>query len=126
MEETPKRGGEAYVVIGLVVMGVGVAVLAERVAWHVDLSPRLWPAIPLGLGVLRLAVPGASPGDRARSLRTASWLLFVGVWGLLNEFGVPGFDYAGTWPLVLVFTGVCIVWSALDQPSGPGAPSRER
>ena len=99
-------------------MGIGMAILLDRLdAWHLDFSPRLWPTIPLVLGLARMVDGPAQSDGRQPSLRAGSWLVFIGVWGLLNEFRVFGLDYDTSWPLVVIFAGVSIVWRALQGPA---------
>jgi hypothetical protein len=43
------------------------------------------------------------------------WLLFVGGWGLLNEYRLFGIHYGHSWPILLIGAGVLMVWRAMDQ-----------
>jgi hypothetical protein len=116
----PQRRGST--IVGLIVMAVGIVLLLERTeALHVDFSPQLWPVIPLVIGLLRMVNPPASPEGRRHMPPAGSWLVFIGCWGLLNEFRVFGLDYDISWPLVVVFAGVTIVWRALEGSNGANA-----
>ena len=86
-----RRPRTGRVFVGLFVIGIGVVLLLDRLG-HYDfhLSARLWPFVLILLGAARLA-DGA--WDRTRGWISALWLIYVGGWGLLNEWHVFGFDY---------------------------------
>jgi len=112
---TPDRRPQTgRVFVGLFVIGIGVMLLLDRLG-HYDfhLSARLWPFVLILLGAARLA-DGA--WDRTRGWITALWLIYVGGWGVLNEWHVFGFDYDTSWPLLVVGVGLLIVARSLDGP----------
>ena len=104
---------------GVLIATVGVLLLIERLDLaQIHLTSRIWPIFPLGLGLLRLIDPPCSGGSRSR--RSGMWLLFIGCWGLLNEFHLYGLDYQNSWPLVVIFAGLNMVWRSAETPSGRG------
>jgi hypothetical protein len=106
---------QARVVFGLVVMLVGTLLLLDRLDWWgVRLDVPLWPWILVVLGLVRLNDRSdARRGLRGR--RSAVWLLFVGAWGVLNEYRLFGVHYGRSWPILLIGAGALIVWRAMDQ-----------
>jgi hypothetical protein len=101
---------------GLVLIVVGVAFLFDRLAF-VDLELRFWPFILIVLGAVKL-LTASRPGRVSRSLRPGVWLLFIGLWLLVNENHLFGLDYETSWPLMIIGGGLMIVWRAFE---GPGA-----
>jgi hypothetical protein len=107
------------VTFGLLVMTVGLIVLLRRYGvTDLRLSYHLWPLVPLAMGVAGFL----SPGYNSRGIRQGRggglWLIFVGVWGLLNEYRLFGFFYDSSWPLLLIAGGLSIMWSAFEKRSG--------
>lgn len=114
-------GGSLFV--GVVLMIVGAAFLVEQVTHH-GVDGRFWPFILLALGAVKFAT--ASRSARVpRSRRPGAWLLFIGVWGLVNEFHLLGLDYSTSWPLMIIGSGLMIVWRAFEGPDA-GACVRAR
>lgn len=109
---------------GVLIIAAGVLMLIERLDLA-DIHPttQIWPILPLGLGLLRLIDPPAIADGRARSRRTGAWLLFIGCWGLLNEFHVRGLDYQNSWPLVVIFAGVNMVSTPPRRERAVGTPA---
>jgi hypothetical protein len=115
------RISQARVVFGLVVMIVGTLLLLDRLEWWgVRLNVPLWPWILVVLGLVRLSDRSTGARGCLRGHRSALWLLFVGAWGLLNEYRLFGIHYGHSWPILLIGAGVLIVWRAMDQ----GVPDR--
>ncbi len=54
----------------------------------------------------------------------AVWLLFLGAWGLVNEYRLFGLHYGHSWPVLLIGAGALIVWRAMD-PAPPAPVRRE-
>ena len=85
---------------GVLIIAAGVLLLIERTGLaDIRLTTQIWPILPLGLGMLRLIDPPMHRGRQSR--RSAVWLLFLGCWGLVNEFHVCGLDYDNSWPLLV-------------------------
>lgn len=109
---------------GIAVILVGLTMLAERTGFDgVHRSGRYWPLILIAIGAVRLTDASGREG-RHRSRRGGAWLVFVGLWGLVNEFQAFGFDYGTSWPLLVIGAGLGIVWRAWENPAGCG-PVRE-
>ena len=112
------------VVAGIIVMIVGTALLASRLDVDTRFSAHFWPLILIAMGLARLLDRDPARGGSRKALR-AAWLLYVGLWGLVNEFHVLGFDYGTSWPLLVIGAGLAIVWRALDSPR-PHADRQEQ
>ena len=103
----PGWGG---VFVGLMIVGLGIIVLVDQtglLGWQPSWS--IWPVLIIGLGLARFAAP------RPDGSRDGGWLIFIGVWLLLNEMRVLRFR--DSWPLILVAFGVHTMWKALVQPN---------
>lgn len=109
---------------GIVLILVGLVLMMDRLDWPVGLllSARYWPFILIALGILRLMDPPVARGTGHRSRRPGAWLIFIGCWGLVNEFRVFGLGYATSWPILVVGAGLSVVWRALE----PGPTDTER
>lgn len=108
MQEQDERPNARRVVVGLIIVLVGLAMLADRNGFgDLQLSSRYWPFILILLGGARLFDP-----PRRHGRRSGGGLLWVGIWGLVTEFHVFGFDYATSWPLLIIGVGVGIAWNA--------------
>lgn len=102
--------------LGSLAIAAGILMLVERLdLGEVHLTPRLWPLLPLGLGLLRMIDPPRCDGQH-RGRTPGVWLVFIGAWGFVNEFHLWGLDYDRSWPLVVVFAGSLMVWRAVHQP----------
>jgi hypothetical protein len=106
---------------GVLIVAAGVLLLIERTGLaDIRLTSQIWPILPLGLGLLRLIDPPMLNGRHSR--RSAAWLLFLGCWGLLNEFHVRGLDYHNSWPLLVIFFGVTLVFTPPRKERAAGTP----
>ena len=106
------------IVFGVVVIVVGLTMLLDRTGLlPVDTAWRLWPFVLLAIGLARVTGPvrDGCPGGRASGVV----FLLLGIWGLVSEFRLFGFDYRSSWPLLMIAIGLGIVWRSLD-------PGRER
>jgi hypothetical protein len=113
------------VFIGFVIILIGLAMLGEQTGLYgLNLSGHYWPLILVVLGGMKVLDPGQS-GGRQRSRRGGLWLIYVGCWGLVNEFHLFGFDYGTSWPLLIIGAGIGIVWRAFDNPDGGRDQLRE-
>ena len=111
---------------GVLIMAAGLLLLIQR---HnladVYLSSRLWPLFPLGLGLLRVIDPPQDSRGRVRSRRSGAWLVFLGCWGLVNEFHMYGFRYENSWPLMVIFAGLSMVWRSTARRPRTNDGTRE-
>ncbi len=123
-QDNAREADSGRVFGGLVIILVGLALLLDRSAiWEVRLSSHYWPLLLIALGAMKLLDPPRCDG-RPRSRRGGAWLLYVGCWGLLNEFHLFGFGYQTSWPLLIVGAGIGVVWRAFDN--FPGRSDRVR
>lgn len=107
------RGGTA--VVGVALMLIGAGILADRFdLWRIRVSTDFWPFVPLAFGLARMIDPPVRDGRRSR--RSGAWLVYIGVWGLVSEYGVFGFHYGNSWPLLIVAAGLNMVWRSLEPP----------
>lgn len=117
MEQTDERNGQpttGHLMTGLVLIVVGIAFMVDRIT-ILDVEGRWWPFILLAIGAVKFLAPSAS-GRGTGSRRPGAWLLFIGCWGLVNEFHLFGLDYGTSWPLMIVGAGIMIVWRAFEGP----------
>jgi hypothetical protein len=118
MQGPPDKGSvsQARVVFGLVVMLIGATLLIERLdwLWGFDFDLHLWPLILIVLGLARLTDPKVDADGLPRVNRSGVWLMFVGFWGLLNEYRWFGLYYDRSWPLLVMGAGAMVVWRAMD------------
>ena len=92
------------------IVGLGIILLVDQtglLGWQPSWS--IWPLLIIGLGVARFAAP------RPDGSRDGGWLIFIGLWLLLNEMRVLRFR--DSWPLILVALGVHTMWKALVRPT---------
>lgn len=116
--ERERQRSSGHVFVGLVIVLVGLVMLAERTGLDgIHLSGHFWPFILIALGAVKSLDPGEH-GGRRRSRRGGLWLMYVGGWGLVNEFHLFGLDYGSSWPLLIIGAGVGLVWRAFDHPGG--------
>jgi hypothetical protein len=110
--------GIERVTFGLIVMIGGVLLLLDRAgAVDIVVSTRWWPPPVLALGLARFIGPGMRTDGRPRSRAGGFWLVYIGFWGLANEYRTFGLEYATSWPLLMVGGGLSIVWDALFASS---------
>ena len=111
MEQTDPRNGQpttGQLMTGLVLILVGIAFMVDRIT-ILDVDGGWWPFILLAIGAVKFFAP-------AGSRRSGAWLLFIGCWGLVNEFHLFGLDYRTSWPLLIVGVGIMTVWRAFEGP----------
>jgi len=104
--------GWSGVVIGLMIAGLGLVLFLDQTelfGWRSTWS--LWPFLIIGVGLARFATP------KPDGAREGLWLVFIGVWLLLNEMQVLRFR--DSWPLLLVALGVSTMWKAVARPRRP-------
>jgi hypothetical protein len=126
LERQPRSRGQngPLIVAGVIVIAIGVSLLGRRMPdWEV--SGHLWPLILILIGIVKLTSDAPSrPGRRPRP--AGLWLVYLGLWGLLNEFHLFGFDYHSSWPLVVIGAGLMIMWRASTCDSATAPPGEER
>jgi len=75
---------------------------------------RYWPLLLIGVGVERVIRP-----SHRKQMGAGIWLCLIGSWLLISNLELFGLTYSKSWPLLILGTGISIVWSAL----GPGQPA---
>jgi hypothetical protein len=116
-EERPVS--HARVVFGLVVMLVGALLLLDQFDWWgVRWDVPLWPWILIALGLAKLSHRSSDASGRSRAGRSGAWLLFIGAWGLLNEYRLFGIHYGHSWPILVIGAGAMVVWRAVEHTTG--------
>ena len=109
-----ERGSRsASAVFGLLIMGLGVVLLLDRLG-RFDVEPlwRLWPSALILMGVGQLARPQAS-----RSVCWGVTLVLLGISYLGVNYNVLGMTWHNSWPLAIVAFGIGLVLEALTGPS---------
>jgi hypothetical protein len=64
--------------------------------------------------VTRLLSPSSCREGHPPSKWTGIWFIYLGVWCFINEFHVFGLWYTTSWPLLIVGTGLGMIWRALE------------
>jgi hypothetical protein len=112
------RVSQTKVVFGLVVMTIGLLLLLDRLSWWgFHWNVPLWPWILIVIGITRFADRSVDDRGRVRGRQSAVWLMFIGAWGLLNEYRLFGVHYGHSWPFLLIGVGALMVWRSLDPSS---------
>lgn len=112
-----RQVGQVRVVVGLIVMVVGSLMLVDRLDWWgYRMNVPIWPWLLIVLGVARLAGRAGDDRECTKSRRLAAWFVFLGAWGLLNEYQIFGAHPRHSWPLLLIGAGLLVVWQALQPP----------
>jgi hypothetical protein len=106
------------VTFGLVVMTVGVLFfLIETTTLDLRPSTRWIPPAVMAIGLAKFISPGTQVNGRPRSRSGGFWLLWIGTWGLVNEYRLFGLYYPTSWPLLMIGGGLSIVWDAFFSRS---------
>ncbi len=106
-------------VLGLAVMLLGGAMLAENLDWiELDRYFHFWPTLLIALGVLKMWSARGGFGRWVGMLLTA-----VGGWLLLFELGYVRMDVTRLWPLALVLFGIHLVFRSRGERRGQGPPA---
>jgi len=116
------------ILLGLVFIFAGLALLADRVGLSgIHISGRSWPLLLMVYGAVRWLTAVEDPIRRHHSRWTAAWFIYLGFWFLINEFHVLGLWYDTSWPLLLVWAGVRMMWCAIENAyRGPAQRIEER
>jgi hypothetical protein len=95
------------VFLGGVVLLLGLAFAGEAFGTGFRMNVPIWPWIILFLGLAKVGESRAS--GRQCISRSGLWFLFLGAWGLVNEYRLFDVSYRRTWPILLVGAGVLMV-----------------
>ena len=105
------RKQRSQVLTGVTMITVGLIFLGQRADWWPGLDfGRLWPLLPIVIGLGRMALP--EPDDRGRSNGRFDgvWLVFVGVIFLMHNFHIMRIGQS--WPLFIVAGGLAILFGS--------------
>ena len=112
------RISQTKIVFGLVVMTIGLLLLLDQMSWAgVHWNVPIWPWILIVIGISKLSDRPLDDRGLRRGRRSAVWLIFIGAWGLLNEYRLFGIHYGDSWPILVIGAGVLMVWRSIDSPS---------
>jgi hypothetical protein len=102
--------------------------LADRVQWGgIHWNVPLWPFILITLGVAKLQNRQIDARGRSRLNRGGGWLMFIGAWGLINEYHLFGARFHNSWPLLIIGAGAMVVCQAVDPYTcNPTLPPKSR
>jgi len=115
--ESPRTNSGA-VLVGLILTFVGLALLADQTGFSaIHFTGKLWPFVMIAFGVSRFLAPPTREGRRP-SRWTGIWFIYLGLWFFVNEFRVLGFWYTTSWPLLIVGTGIGMIWRAIEGSDG--------
>jgi hypothetical protein len=116
-KEEPHGTDGGPILIGLIIIFVGLAMLADRSGISaIHLSGKYWPAVLIAFGCARLLTPRVRPDGQRPSRWTGVWFIYLGLWFFVNEFHVFGFRYGSSWPLLIVGAGIGMIWRAIENP----------
>ena len=102
------------VVFGVAIIAVGVLLLLDRLDF-VQLHSvwRAWPLFLVALGISHLI-----QGWGTHEVGSGAWLVLIGLWLLVGNYGVWGLGFGRSWPLLVIATGASmIVKAVLPRPA---------
>ena len=105
----------------LIVIGIGVLFLLNNLnIFFIHDVWRYWPAILIAAGLVKM-VDAPVPSGRV----TGGILVGVGALFLADNLGFLNLTWANFWPLVLIGSGLLMLWSRLAPPpvGTPNAPA---
>lgn len=122
MRSRASRSAAPRLVLGATLMALGALLTLDRLRF-VTLRPiwRLWPLTLVGLGLSKFLQP-----QDARPSQGGLWLIIVGAWLLINNFGVLGLSFGTSWPLLLIGFGAALVLQAVFRPHRPDTAEEVR
>jgi predicted membrane protein len=109
-----RRGSSGLFWGAFLVLG-GVALILQNMGYvSVDRLWRFWPLLLVGAGI---------PNVMRREHRLWGILLITGgVLFQLQELGIARFRWNDVWPILLIATGLLLMWGAIEARRRPCAP----
>ena len=91
---------------GSILVAAGIAILAGNFGW-LDLGDlgRYWPLVLVAVGLNHLMRPLSF-----RRARSGLWFVLIGLWLEAIQFHVLGMTFEKSWPIIVVFIGLDIVF----------------
>jgi hypothetical protein len=106
---SPHRKSRSRLTGGIVLLLIGAIALAANLGINV---PRdwwsNWPWLLIALGGVQLAWPGSF-----RERLGGYWLVIVGLYGLINTYGLFGLDWGTSWPIFIIALGIRVMLGGL-------------
>jgi phosphoglycerol transferase MdoB-like AlkP superfamily enzyme len=101
-EATGKRVDSSALFTGLMLIGIGVLFLLDRmnIADFGYVMRNYWALIPAAFGVQKL-IQG--------QIWSGLWLITIGAWLLISHLHLFGLTYGSSWPLLLIALGAGMV-----------------
>jgi len=115
-EQESTRTDCGPILVGLILAFIGLAMLADRtgLSGGLHLAGKFWPIVIIAFGITRLVARPAPRTGHPQSRWTGIWFIYLGLWFFINEFHVFGLWYTTSWPLLIVGTGLGMIWRALE------------
>ncbi len=114
-DEDSPRPNSGAILVGLMLTFIGLALLADRTGFSaIHLTGKLWPFVMIAFGVSRLLAPPVLRDGKRPSRWAGIWFVYLGLWFFVNEFRVFGLWYNTSWPLLIVGTGIGMIWRAIE------------
>ncbi len=119
METKPAVRPTPQLVLALLIIAAGILFTLDNLgvfyAWDIL---RLWPALLIVFGLIRLSQPGSVPSRMVGVI-----IAGLGTLLLLAYLGLIHFSIWSLWPLVLVLLGIGMIWQVVQ---GGERTSRDR
>jgi hypothetical protein len=96
--------GIFFIVVGLLLFYGHYQILSIDNPWH------LWPLIPIVIGLVRI-----TNARYAWEYRKGCGMLFIGLWFMACELHLFGLTYHNSWPLLIIFAGISMVWKTFSR-----------
>lgn len=105
MDDTQAYHWRKQLLWGLLLIGVGAALLADQLGylniyelWH------YWPLILVLIGVIKMiGFPSA------RDFISGLWLVLIGIWLFANFEHMFGMDFESSWPYLIIAWGIILI-----------------
>jgi hypothetical protein len=114
----PRGRNTGQILVGVIVLAAGAMLLAQRYFEpHVPLMRSWWPLLLVLMGAIRIVTADSNSHCRSGRVRSGVWLIMIGAWAFVSDSHLFGFSYATSWPLLVIGSGVMIVWRSVETGS---------